>query len=286
MSLASGTSRGSAVRMPGTSFHRTTRRAPRGGASIVAVRSEPPRPSVIDAAVGGRADEAGHDRGDPRREQRPEAAARPPASFREVRRRAPVLAVGHDDVRGVDVHGLAPGAGDRGGEDGGRHAFPPGEQHVARARGEMPEHGNGTAEIAILAGRGIDAGEQRAAFRTAGQQRLGDVVVALQEDRRAARPASASCPAQARVAPFNSRSVTPPSAEATITSGPAWAAMSAAARWIAAASASEAPPNFQILQPSLLGCLPGSHLGHRRLRIGAGSGATATRLSTARRTAS
>ena len=46
--------RGSAVRMPGTSFHSTTRAAPSARASSVAVRSEPPRPSVVRRAVGRR----------------------------------------------------------------------------------------------------------------------------------------------------------------------------------------------------------------------------------------
>src|ERR671914_1733293 len=41
-------------------------------------------------------------------------------------------------------------------------------------------------------------------------------------------------------------SVTPASAEGTITSGPACLAMSVAAFWISTAEASDAPPNFQI----------------------------------------
>src|SRR5436190_6811918 len=46
MTRASGTTRGSAVRNPGTSFHRTTECAARDRPRRVAVRSEPPRPSV------------------------------------------------------------------------------------------------------------------------------------------------------------------------------------------------------------------------------------------------
>ena len=91
--------------MPGTSFHSTTRRAPSARASSVAVRSDPPRPSVVDAAVGRAADEAGHHRRScraassgpqPRR-------ARQAAGLGEVRRGAAVVAVGGDDLRGVDV---------------------------------------------------------------------------------------------------------------------------------------------------------------------------------------
>ena len=51
---ASGTARGSAVRMPATSFQRTTRMAPSARASSVAVRSVPPRPSVVTPPSGPR----------------------------------------------------------------------------------------------------------------------------------------------------------------------------------------------------------------------------------------
>ena len=46
MTRASGTTRGSAVSRPGTSFQSDTRVAPSARARSVAVRSEPPRPSV------------------------------------------------------------------------------------------------------------------------------------------------------------------------------------------------------------------------------------------------
>ncbi len=54
MSRASVTRRGSAVRIPGTSFHSTTRRAPSARESSVAVRSVPPRPSVVMLPSGAR----------------------------------------------------------------------------------------------------------------------------------------------------------------------------------------------------------------------------------------
>src|SRR2546421_3928953 len=52
MTRASGTMRGSAVSTPGTSFQRETSRAPSARASSVAVRSEPPRPSVTACPSG------------------------------------------------------------------------------------------------------------------------------------------------------------------------------------------------------------------------------------------
>ncbi len=52
MTRASGTTRGSAVSSPGTSFQSETREAPSPRASSVAVRSEPPRPSVATSPSG------------------------------------------------------------------------------------------------------------------------------------------------------------------------------------------------------------------------------------------
>jgi hypothetical protein len=54
MSRASATMRGAAVRIPGTSFQSTTRGAPRARPSSVAVRSDPPRPSVAMLPSGAR----------------------------------------------------------------------------------------------------------------------------------------------------------------------------------------------------------------------------------------
>ena len=52
MTRASGTTRGSAVSRPGTSFQSETRFAPSARPSRVAVRSEPPRPSVASSPSG------------------------------------------------------------------------------------------------------------------------------------------------------------------------------------------------------------------------------------------
>ena len=54
MSRASGTIRGSAVRIPGTSFHKTACFAPSTRASSVAVKSDPPRPIVVTDPSGVR----------------------------------------------------------------------------------------------------------------------------------------------------------------------------------------------------------------------------------------
>ena len=81
---ASGTAFGSAVRIPATSFQRTALEAPRTRTSSVAVRSEPPRPSVATLPSGASSDEAGHDGRDATFQQieqlRPSAARVPSMS--------------------------------------------------------------------------------------------------------------------------------------------------------------------------------------------------------------
>ena len=66
MTRASGTTRGSAVSSPGTSFQSETRAAPSARASSVAVRSEPPRPRVATSPSGVAPMKPGHDRDDAR----------------------------------------------------------------------------------------------------------------------------------------------------------------------------------------------------------------------------
>ena len=120
MTRASGTTRGSAVSRPGTSFHSDTSRAPSARPSSVAVRSEPPRPSVatarssVDAAAvvldARAADEPGDDRDLARRDQRLQPLARRQVGQRQVRRRAAERSVGEHHLGRVDVAGGVPAA--------------------------------------------------------------------------------------------------------------------------------------------------------------------------------
>ena len=180
--------------------------------------------------------------GDERREPPPRAARR----LGKVRRGSAVMAVGRDDVRPVHVDRPPPAGGEDGGEDGGRHPLAAGDEHVAGARRQVPEHADRAAQIAVFARRRIDPREQRASCRSRGQHGPDDFAVTPQEHRGDASRPLPPCRPRRALAPFSRRSVTPASADATTTSGPACAAMSAAALWMAAASASEAPPNFQI----------------------------------------
>ena len=75
----------------------------------------------------------------------------------------------------VDVDRPAPAGREHGGQDGGRHPLAAGHEHVARARRQVSEHGDGAAEIAVLARRRIESGEQRAARR----RRAGSTALAI-----------------------------------------------------------------------------------------------------------
>ena len=229
---ASGTRRGSAVRIPGTSFHSTTRRAPserreqrRRRDRIRRVRASSTLPS------GAASDEAGHDR----RWCRPRAAA---AAARRARRAGlgeigaalPCWPSVTTNSVGVDVRRAAPAARDRRGQDRGRHPFAARDEQVARAWLEVAEHAPPPRT-----GRGTRAPRRRSRRAAAPRGRpAGTSALATWRCRRRKTAASAagSSPffAAACCAPPRSRSVMPPSAEATTTSGPVCAAMSAAAR--------------------------------------------------------
>ena len=77
-----------------------------------------------DAAVGGPADEARHDRHPAGGQVRPQHLASGQARRRaKLRTGAAVVAVGDHDLGRVDVDGPAAGAGDGGGQQRGRQAF-------------------------------------------------------------------------------------------------------------------------------------------------------------------
>ena len=114
MTRASGTTRGSAVSRPGTSFHSETCARRSARPSSVAVRSEPPRPERRHRAAPRwprrcrprclrAADEARHDRHVPAGEQRPQALARRQVGQHQVGRGAAERPVGEDDLDRVDV---------------------------------------------------------------------------------------------------------------------------------------------------------------------------------------
>ena len=209
--------------MPGTSFHSTTARAPSARASSVAVRSDAAAAERRDAAVGRAADEAGHDRRSCRR--RAAAAARRRAQagrVREVGRGAAVLAVGRDDLDGVDVRRAPAARASSAAASICADMRSPRDTSMSLARGaRWPSTPIGAAQLAVLARRGVDRREQlRGAPRRPARSVARDLAMPAQERGRDLRAASALARRRRAAAPSSSRSVTPASADATTTSGP------------------------------------------------------------------
>ena len=244
MSRASVTRRGSAVRIPGTSFHSTTRRAPSARERSVAVRSDPPRPSVVTLPSGARPMKPGTTAivpafGSPckRRRTRRAVAARlgaalpwcpsvatiSAASTYAARRCARVSAAAT-----IDAAMRSPRETSRSLARGARCPSTPIAMHSSRYSRAAPS---------IVASSRRRAGPAGMSARATSRCR--------RRKTAAARAAAAPLPDVAAAAPSSRRSVTPPSADATITSGPLCRAMRSTARSMAETSASDAPPNFQ-----------------------------------------
>ncbi len=231
--------------MPATSFQSTTRDgAERAGeerrGQVGAAAAE-----GRDRAVRARAEEAGHDRGDPALQERREEPPRVPARGGEVGGGGAVAAVGRHDLGRVHARGPAARGVEGRRHDRARGALPAGDERVARPVGEVGERGHRVGDLAVLAGLRVGGGEQACAARLpAGRGRARGRGDGGGTWRRRTEAASGS-PATERRAPSRRRSVTPARAETTTTSGPRWARTSATAWRTAAASASDAPPNFQ-----------------------------------------
>ena len=182
------------------------------------------------AAVRRLADEAGHDRRGAGGEQRAQRAPGAPAGLRQVGRGAAVLAVGRDDLAGVDVLRRA----------GRSSTAPPRAGRPTCARRGTPgcrsrAAGGGRARRPRRTARGTRAPTRRSSacsVRRAGPAGSSSRAISRCRRRSAAatRVASAALPAAACAAPSSSRSVTPASADATTTSGPGCRAMRPAAR--------------------------------------------------------
>ena len=229
--------------MPGTSFQSTTRRAPSARASSVAVRSEPPRPRVVMLPSGARPMKPGTTgmtrflssgfriRSDSSAVS-PRFGAAPPwtssvrmtsrASTNRAGRRAPAIAAATMVAASCS----------------------PRETSASRVRGARCRRTPSARQRSRYSA--TDASIDVNASRNALPRPSTVFAAAWWRSRRvlATRLASSSRPSTACAAPSSSRSVTPPSAEATTTRGPPWAAIRVAARAIACPSASDAPPNF------------------------------------------
>ena len=127
--------------MPGTSFHSYTRLAPIACARSVAVRSDPPRPSVVTLPSGALPDEPRNDRHQPLRRYRPTYASRDAGRLGDVWRRPRRAVRRCDDVR--RRRRIAPPPArerpPRGSSPtSARRARRPGRSHPGRARRARP----------------------------------------------------------------------------------------------------------------------------------------------------
>ena len=167
------------MRIPGTSFHSDTTSAPRARASSVAVRSEPPRPSVATLPSAARPMKPGTI--GTRRAARcgRSTLCRQAGGRADERTGAAVLAIGDHDLRRLDVDGPAAGAGDGGGQQRGRQPLAPGDDDIAGARREVLQDGDRRQELFELADRRLDGGQRGAAGRAGRQHRRRDAPMAL-----------------------------------------------------------------------------------------------------------
>ena len=78
---------------------------------------------------------------------------------------APVVAVGDNELRGIDVDRSTAGPGYSRGEDGRGHALAARDEEIQSPRFEVTEDGNRTAEVAVFTRGGIDSREERAPCR-------------------------------------------------------------------------------------------------------------------------
>jgi hypothetical protein len=76
----------------------------------------------------------------------------------QARRGAAVVLVGADEVERVDESAFLARRRDGRGQDCGRQLLAAGNQRVARARGQVAQHADGPAQIAIFLGRSVDDG--------------------------------------------------------------------------------------------------------------------------------
>ena len=218
--------------------------ARRARARSVAVRSDPPRPSVTRSPPGPAPMNPGTTGMMPRCSSGPTSRAHPAVGRREVGRRGAEVSVGDDELHRVDQPHAPARVGERRRQEHGAQPLAPRRDVVAGARREFPYHAQSIQQRAQLVERRLD-GRQHDPPRAGRAHDLArglDVLAPQRRERSRCRPA---CPRPRRGASASRRSVTPAIADATITTGPGGRSWMMATAWcIAAASASEAPPNL------------------------------------------
>ena len=223
MRRASGTCRGSAVRMPGTSFQSTTRGAPqdaseRGRGEVRAAAAERGQ-----AAVRRRADVARS-----RPASRRARSSGPQRTRRALGRvaaksgvRLPVAAVGDHELDRVHVLRHGGRLGEHRGQHRARGPLAARQHQVQRARAEVAAATTTARHRSRYSRAGGVDGQEQVVMRAARVHQLASRACGA---GRGTAPRCAARPRRHRRAdrraPSSSRSVTPCSAEATTTSGP------------------------------------------------------------------
>jgi len=105
----------------------------------------------------------------------------------QIRGGAPVMAVGDDELGGIDVDRSTSGPGHCGGEHGRGHALAARHEEVQGPRFEVTEDGDGAAEVAVFTRGSIDGGEQPAPCGAWRYQIFRCLAVPSQEHRRGSR---------------------------------------------------------------------------------------------------
>ena len=248
MTRASGTTRGSAVSKPGTSFHRHTRLAPRARPINVAVRSVPPRPRVATAGAA-----APSSRRAPRNPGT--IGTTPAASSGRSRRRARASVcsrLGAAPPKGPSVATTSRAST--------TSAARPCSRRTAQNMGADSRSPRDTTRSLV---RGVSSRSTTRPLARSSSSRSEASIWAVTSSRSLARSPSAptmalylsrsaltaalifaSSPWRALSATSSSRSVTPDGAEQTTTTGEAQRFTISAALRNADASPSDAPPNL------------------------------------------
>ena len=121
------------------------------------------RPTAAErrhAAVRRLPDEAGGHGGRAGRNEWGDAPPGEPRRGREVGRGTAVMVIGDDDFGGIDIGGTPAPRGSAPRRRSAPTSLAARDEQVARARGEVPEHADRDAELAVLARRVLDRRQQ------------------------------------------------------------------------------------------------------------------------------
>ena len=154
-----------------------------------------------------------------------------------------MLAVGDDNLYRIDVRRSPSRPLEGGGEDRRRHALAARDEQVARAWREVPEHADRDAQLAVLARGGVDGAPEDGVAPARRDQLAGDLAMTPQERR--SRPGGVGCARRGACGALEQQIGDAGERRGDDDERPVMPRDQRAARSMAVASASDAPPNFQ-----------------------------------------